>query len=371
MPIGYQQETPAMPARRPSGAALTSEVAERIRGEYLSGKGAPVRFLPSERVLAEALGVARTTVRKALRLLADEGLVRAEHGRGYRTLPRAAGLTAGGRLAILQPPPVPGSGGGGIGEQLIMALQRAVLAQGGQALFIDAANIPLDRLVGSLHDARVWGVALTTDDDRVFRALAGAGMPCAAVDCPARSLPMDYIAQDNFGGARAAADYLLEGEHRDIAWFGPVAASHHSLLRFAGAQSAFHSRGRELPRKRVTVPSEDAEASARQLLSRKNRPTAVLALWAGLGVAVGRAAAQLNLKLGDDLELVTWTTENGYRNRIQREFGVKTAPPTVVWNTDEMAEITVDRLLWHLREPDLKPLRISVPTRLVATHQDL
>lgn len=46
-------------------------------GEYAAGDR-----LPSERVLAEAHGVARNTAREAIRLLADEGLVTAHHGRG-------------------------------------------------------------------------------------------------------------------------------------------------------------------------------------------------------------------------------------------------------------------------------------------------
>jgi DNA-binding FadR family transcriptional regulator len=39
--------------------------------------------LPSERTLAEDLGAGRTTIRLVLIKLAAEGLVRAEHGRGY------------------------------------------------------------------------------------------------------------------------------------------------------------------------------------------------------------------------------------------------------------------------------------------------
>ena len=44
---------------------------------------APGDRLPSERTLAEDLSAGRTTVRLVLVKLAAEGLVRAEHGRGY------------------------------------------------------------------------------------------------------------------------------------------------------------------------------------------------------------------------------------------------------------------------------------------------
>jgi DNA-binding FadR family transcriptional regulator len=43
----------------------------------------PGERLPSERTLAGDLAAARTTVRLVLVKLAAEGLVRAEHGRGY------------------------------------------------------------------------------------------------------------------------------------------------------------------------------------------------------------------------------------------------------------------------------------------------
>jgi hypothetical protein len=97
----------------------------------------------------------------------------------------------------------------------------------------------------------------------------------------------------------------------------------------------------------------------------------VLTLWTAHTVAVGRAARQLGLKLGEDLELVGWSTEQGYRNHIEREFGPGKAPPTVVWDTLEMAHIAMTRLLWHVREPGLKPLRISVPTRLVTAGSEV
>ena len=57
-------------------------VADELRGQITSGELAPGDRLPSERSLAEARGIARNTAREAIRLLSDEGLVSAEHGRG-------------------------------------------------------------------------------------------------------------------------------------------------------------------------------------------------------------------------------------------------------------------------------------------------
>lgn len=65
------------------GAQLPSRrVANVLRDAITAGDLAPGAKLPSERVLAAEHGVARNTAREAVRQLADEGLVTAEHGRG-------------------------------------------------------------------------------------------------------------------------------------------------------------------------------------------------------------------------------------------------------------------------------------------------
>jgi GntR family transcriptional regulator len=57
-------------------------IADDLRRAIATGELEPGAKLPSERELAERYGTARNTAREAMRLLADEGLVTAEHGRG-------------------------------------------------------------------------------------------------------------------------------------------------------------------------------------------------------------------------------------------------------------------------------------------------
>jgi DNA-binding LacI/PurR family transcriptional regulator len=348
-----------MPVEKELGAALTAEVAERIRKKHLAGEGTSMRFLPSERDLAKKLGVSRTTVRHALGLLETEGLIRAEHGRGYRRLPRSTALAAGSRIALLRP-----LGSGGISDNLAASLQRVALAQGAQVLSLGPAELSAKGVSDSLVEAKIWGVVLTLDDPEMHRAILDAGLPCVVVDCASRGLDIDYVMQDNFGGAMQAAEHLLAKGHRRIAWFGPVSDSAQSLERFAGAGCAFTKHGVELSRELIVSSAGDLEAAARELLSRPDRPTAVLAMWLGQAQAICRAAQGLKLVIGRDLDLVGWSNEEAYREQILREFGPAGAPPMVVWSTDEMARIALARLEWRLRDPALRPLRISVPTRL-------
>ncbi|MGI9002630.1 MAG: GntR family transcriptional regulator [Pseudonocardia sp.] len=66
------------PDRRPT----SERIADELRQAISSGQLAPGAKLPSERELAERHGAARNTVRQAIRLLSESGLVTAEHGRG-------------------------------------------------------------------------------------------------------------------------------------------------------------------------------------------------------------------------------------------------------------------------------------------------
>jgi len=57
-------------------------VVERLQDLIISGKLAPGSKLPAERALCQQLGVSRTVLREATKLLAARGLVREVYGRG-------------------------------------------------------------------------------------------------------------------------------------------------------------------------------------------------------------------------------------------------------------------------------------------------
>lgn len=65
-----------------SGVALWRQIADAIRLEIVGGKLEAGDRLDGETTLAERFAANRHTVRRALAVLADEGVLRAEHGRG-------------------------------------------------------------------------------------------------------------------------------------------------------------------------------------------------------------------------------------------------------------------------------------------------
>lgn len=64
------------------------QIANWLRARIESGEFPPGRRIPSEKDITDELGVARTTARRAIRVLADEGLVVTTPGRGSHVVQR-------------------------------------------------------------------------------------------------------------------------------------------------------------------------------------------------------------------------------------------------------------------------------------------
>ncbi|NJC63431.1 winged helix-turn-helix transcriptional regulator [Planosporangium flavigriseum] len=62
---------------------VTDRLEQALRGMIERGEYKPDERLPSERDLVSQHGAGRTTVRLVLAKLAAQGLVEAQHGRGY------------------------------------------------------------------------------------------------------------------------------------------------------------------------------------------------------------------------------------------------------------------------------------------------
>ena len=68
---------------------LYQQIVEYVREKIRSGEYQPGQLLPSESGFCEEFGVSRITVRNAIQLLVDEGLVTKHHGKGSFVTERA------------------------------------------------------------------------------------------------------------------------------------------------------------------------------------------------------------------------------------------------------------------------------------------
>lgn len=346
------------------GGVLVAKTAEKIKGDFFISDKDNNIFLPPERTLTEQYEVSRSTMRRSLALLKKNGYIRAEHGRGYRILKKDPAKKVP-RIAILQAAEKSAIYSGRTAQEITDAMQRQSLKRKWQVLNIDVGELNPKIIISDLNDANIQAVALVFEDRKIVEALIKEGIPCISLENSGRELNLDYIFQDNYGGARRAATFLFKKDHQRIAWVGPVDESYTSFARWSGAQSALVEKGFDISGEDTITESIKLEQAVRELLSQKNRPKAILALWERHLVAVIQIAKELNLKIGKDLDVVGWSNETRYQVLINDLLPKDSIPPMVVWSPDEMAEVAITRLLLHWQEPGLNPLHIAVPAKLI------
>ena len=191
------------------------------------------------------------------------------------------------------------------------------------------------------------------------------GLATVMVDSWEARMELDAIVQDSFQGALLAAEYLIEKGHRHIAWLGPISQSIQSLERFGGAAAALHAAGLagEPDFFRDTL-APDVKEAARALLTRADRPTAILALWVNIAQAVLQVAAELNLQPGKDIEVVSWMADDLYQAASGMGAGSGSMPPTMVWSMKDVARAALSRLAERRLNLTLPPVLIKIPVRL-------
>ncbi|PCJ59956.1 MAG: hypothetical protein COA79_09120 [Planctomycetota bacterium] len=347
------------------GGILVATTADKIKADYFAANQKHATFLPPERLLTKQYKVSRSTMRRALALLTRRNLVRAEHGRGYRILEKGETSKKIPRIAILQAAEKSAIHHGRTSQEIIDAMQRQSLKRKWQVLNIDIGDINPQAVIADLKDAGIQAVALVFEDRKIVEALLKANIPCISLENSGRELNIDYIFQDNYGGARRATKYLLSRQHQRIAWVGPINDSYTSFARWSGARSALIEIGIDFLEDDVITEFEKLESVLKKLLSKKNRPKAVLALWESQIIALINVTKKLKLKIGKDIDIIGWSNQTRYQALKRDIFTKGKMPPMVVWNPDEMAEVAITRLIAHFENSNINPLHIAVPAKLV------
>jgi DNA-binding LacI/PurR family transcriptional regulator len=348
----------------PSGAGrVAGRLAAKLRTGIADGRIPAGEFLPTERELAAEHGLAVMTVRRALQTLQREGLVAIEPRHGCRVLVAANDPRRGCPVAHVLPYPE-NEVLDNVHQHINHALQRSVARRGWSMLGVHVAGHSPAEVLEQLRTARAWGIVLEALDPGLLELIRDAGIPVVLVNAWSEGAAFDAVLQDNYQGGFLAAGHLIARGHRRIAWFGPVGQSSFSRERLGGAAAALAAAGLELPAAgRTDTAGADLERAALKLLSGRRRPTAVLALWTDVALALAAAARKLKLVLGRDLDMVGWAVEERYDLYVPA-FGEGVVPPMVTWKVADLARTAVARLAERRADPELPAMRINVATRL-------
>ncbi|MEU8895109.1 GntR family transcriptional regulator [Nocardia sp. NPDC048505] len=208
--------------------SVSADVFEQIAAEVLSGELAPGATLPSERQLAEALGVSRPAVREALQRLAAAGLVAVRQGDATTVLDyrRGAGLEVLPRLLVQS---------GVLEPAVARSILEARLHNGPKIAELAAARrsdpervrAAFDRILAALaaeadpiakqrHALAFWDEVVDTADSIVFglmfNMLRAAYEPALAALAPIMSAEVDNVA-----GYRDLAAAIVAGRPKQAA----------------------------------------------------------------------------------------------------------------------------------------------------------
>ncbi|MBV9831967.1 MAG: FadR family transcriptional regulator [Marmoricola sp.] len=201
--------------------SVQDDVFDQLLDEVVAGGLSAGEALPSERRLAELLGVSRPAVREALQRLSQAGLVEVRHGgsttvRDFRT---SAGLDLLPRLLVRD-----GQLDPAVGLSILQARQAIAPAVAAQAAEVsgpsagerlDAAVSDLDAAAGSearQHAALAfWDAVVDSADSIVFRLLFNS-LRAAYEPTIAALAPVMEAEVDNIAGYRALADAVVAAD---------------------------------------------------------------------------------------------------------------------------------------------------------------
>jgi len=340
-------------------------VATALRSEIVGGKVRTGTLLPSVRALARRYSLDAKTLWRALKGLESERLVVAEPGRGFRVLPGANDPLAGCPVAlVLGDASDPGQLESG-SNALLSVLHAAAGARGLSAVGFRAEPGKTGQLLDQLRSIRAFGAVTDCLDAQVVDALRGAGFPVVMFDMSMEARGVDAVMQDGYRGGLLAARYFLGRGKQRIAWLGDDGRTPHRLDRFAGVAAGFFEAGREMDASfRVEANRANGVEKARELLSRGDRPDAVIALWSYLALAAKRAADELGLAVERDFEMVGWSVAENYAAHYRPAFGAGPVPPCVTWSARTMAQTVLARLLERREHPGLEPVTVRIPAEL-------
>jgi DNA-binding LacI/PurR family transcriptional regulator len=282
-----------------SSDPLYRQIKEGLLAKIHSGAFPPDEPIPTERELAESLGLSRLTVRRSILELVDEGLVRRIRGRGTFIVTGApkAPINA---VAFVLSEDVPLDLGGPFLAHLLFGLHVAC-----QPAFLSLRNVPQEST--ELKDCQGI-VALWVLNSESLRRVTESGIPVVGYECPPGvSGPVyDTIGHDNEAGAFAAVSSLISLGHRDIGCVTQPTSG--GLERKAGYERAMLKHGLKPTAERMYTCMSTGEAGyafGRTLLAHaKTAPTALFCSDDLIANGVLIAMNELGLRCPDFMSIV-------------------------------------------------------------------
>ncbi len=249
---------------------------------------------------------------------------------------------------------------------LTFALEKTLFASDYRTLICSSEEDAVKEAayIDILLRQRVDGVVLvpTGRSAETVNRLLQARIPVVLIDRDLPGLPINRVLSDNHGGAYAGVQHLIDLGHRQIALIGGPPHSQAMQSRTEGAARAFQAAGIEIDPNLVVIDTryelDIGYRAAIRLMQYRQPPTAIFALTDVIAVGVLHAAAELGLRLPDELSVMGF-------DDIPLASYVIPELTTVAQPIYEMGQTAVEILMRHLGNTDARLETITLDTRLV------
>lgn len=194
--------------------------------------------------------------------------------------------------------------------QMIRGAQQAAQERGRSIVLFNTEADPdeEERDLRTLLGFEVEGIIYATMYHRVVSVPAILeGVPLVLLDAESPETTAPAVVPDEELGGRAGTEELLRHGHRRIGFITNIDAVPATSGRLAGYRAALREAGVEFDAELVAAEESESwggYAAARRLLDRPGRPTALFAYNDRMAMGAYRAAAELGLRIPEDLSIV-------------------------------------------------------------------
>lgn len=170
-----------------------------------------------------------------------------------------------------------------------------------------------------------------------------------------------YIDNDNVLAGQEATEYLIAKGHTNIAYLGSDSNLIYSADRKAGYRLALLNSGITVEPDHIVelplIPEENSTA-VQELLSKEDRPTAILVSDDLFAVALERTCIEMGIVLPKDLSIIS------FNNSL---FARLTSPQltSIDINSIQLGIEAASQVINHIENPNLLATKIIVPHRLI------
>jgi DNA-binding LacI/PurR family transcriptional regulator len=349
------------------------QIVETLEQRILTGYYRPEEQFPTEHQLASEFGVSRGTVRKALHILENQGILARAAGKGTFITSNNIHAEKSGTTNLIGIA-IPHRSDQ-LSSNILNGAERVAREKGFGLVFTSLVNdIVIEKeQVQRLKNQRVAGIIIfpiaETGEAQMLCTLVGS-TPVVLVD---RELPEfcgSVVMADNFHGAYSAVKHLQDlGHTRIVVVAHPTQASSvrerirgyeqamldANLLPFSPIQ--LDDFGHNLPGV-LPVYTEEELKWVDHMLSIPDRPTAIFCINDHLATGVMRLALAKGLRIPDDIAMV------GFDNS---QFAPLTPVPltSVEQCGFEIGTKAAELLVRKISNPLEKDQKILLPTHLV------